>query len=100
MEKINIPTGVLSIGESAFMSCVALSEVVIPNTTTSIGSYAFSECEKLESVIIPNSVIIMGSDVFERLKDLNVYCEASSKPAEWEAFWDMSLKNVTWGYKK
>ena len=41
MKKVILPSGVTSIGTSAFTNCYSLSEITIPNSVTSIGESAF-----------------------------------------------------------
>ncbi len=45
-----LPSGVKTIGSSAFYGCSGLSSVTIPNSVTSIGSYAFYGCSGLETL--------------------------------------------------
>ena len=59
-----IPTGIESIADGAFGSCINLVSVIIPNSVTSIGSSAFSRCICLTSITIPNSVTSIGSSAF------------------------------------
>ena len=59
-----VPSGVTSIGESAFSGCTALTSVTIPDSVTSIGNSAFSGCTALTSVTIPNSVTSIGDSTF------------------------------------
>lgn len=47
---ITIPSGVTTIGENAFASCSALTEVVIPSSVTNIEAGAFGENRSLESI--------------------------------------------------
>ena len=54
--KFEIPDGVTSIGDGAFMSCINLTDVKIPDSVTRIGCDAFACCENLTDVKIPNSV--------------------------------------------
>ena len=58
-----IPSGVTSIGDSAFAGA-DLTSVTIPTSVTSIGFQAFFNCD-LVSVAIPDSVTSMGDQAFE-----------------------------------
>ena len=53
------------IGDSAFHSCVELSNLSISNNTTHIGSFSFYNCSYLTSVTIPNSVTYIGRNAFD-----------------------------------
>lgn len=68
LEKINIPSGVSSIGDSAFENCKSLKEVSIPDSVLYIGEQAFSGCSSLFSIIIPSSVKEIGEGVFYNCK--------------------------------
>lgn len=52
------------IGDSAFSSCTALSEVTIPDTVTRIGNEAFMTCTVLENIVIPIGVTEIGEVCF------------------------------------
>ena len=56
VRKIEIGTGVASIGAAAFRNCYSLASITIPNGVTSIEPYTFSSCHSLTSITIPNSV--------------------------------------------
>ena len=45
-----IPSGVTSIGSSAFYNCYSITNIVIPSSVTSIGGSAFNGCYKLVEV--------------------------------------------------
>jgi len=64
--SLNIPTSVITIGNSAFMNCQNLTgSLTIPVSVTSIESAAFSNCKGLTgSLIIPNSVLTIGNGAF------------------------------------
>ena len=64
LSSVVIPDGVTSIGVGAFSYCYSLSSVVIPDGVTSIGSYAFSYCCSLSSVVIPDGVTRIGNYAF------------------------------------
>ena len=55
---------VTSIGNQAFDTCSALTEIVIPETVTSIGYSAFSACYSLSSVNLPSGLTSIGFDAF------------------------------------
>ena len=59
-----IPSGVTTIGSSAFSNCSGLTSVIIPNSVTSIGYSAFLYCTGLTSITIPNSVTTIGENAF------------------------------------
>lgn len=70
VESVEIPYGVMEIGESAFVGCANLRSVIIPNTVTHIGDHAFYLCTGLTSIIIPNSVIYIGPYAFHHCTSL------------------------------
>lgn len=59
-----IPEGVISISNSAFYKCPALTQVSIPNGVESIGEEAFSTCSALEHINIPESIFSIGKYAF------------------------------------
>ena len=64
LTSITIPDSVTSIDESTFSTCYSLTSITIPDSVTSIGSYAFQNCFSLSSITIPNSVTSIGSNAF------------------------------------
>lgn len=65
---INIPTGVMYIGNKAFEGCIFQS-ITLPEGLKNIGSNAFMSCKNLESINIPQSVETIGFGAF-------VYCSS------------------------
>ncbi len=61
---VEIPNGVVRIGNSAFLGCDDLRSVIIPEGVTCIGAEAFCNCRKLERVVIPDSVRTIGARAF------------------------------------
>ena len=62
--SITIPSGVTTIGNSAFANCTSLTSVSIPSTVTSLGTSAFSGCTALTSVSIPSSITSIPNNCF------------------------------------
>ncbi len=60
----DIPSGVIEIGNSAFLNCKGLTAVTIPNSVSGIGGYAFQGCKNLTSVTIGNNVKTIGGFAF------------------------------------
>lgn len=50
--SIDIPEGVTSIGNGAFIACTSLANIEIPSTITSIGGNVFSGCTALKTITI------------------------------------------------
>jgi len=65
IQKIEIGTGITTIGSYAFSRCYSLSSVTIPNTVTTIGSSAFYGCYSLSSITIPDGVTSIGNNAFQ-----------------------------------
>lgn len=68
---VEIPEGVVRIGEKAFEGCDAFSSVTIPNSVTYIESYAFKGCKGLTEVNIPASVVGIGERIFSACDNLS-----------------------------
>ncbi len=54
-----------SIGNYAFYGCSSLTDITIPSSVTSIGDYAFAYCRNLTTVTIPNRVTSLGRYSFD-----------------------------------
>lgn len=64
IQKIEIGSGVTSIGDSAFIYCYSLTNITIPNNVISIDFNAFNECYSLISITIPDSITSIGVGIF------------------------------------
>lgn len=71
LTSVTIPESVQTIGDFAFAKCESLPSVTIPNNVTSIGEYAFNYCTSLESIEIPGSVASIGKSAFSNCKKLS-----------------------------
>ena len=64
IRKVELGSGVTSIGNTAFSSCYSLSSITIPDGVTSIGNCAFGFCSSLSSITIPDGVTSIGNGAF------------------------------------
>ena len=72
-DAINIPDGVMRIGEGVFQGGYVTS-ITIPNTVISIGDQAFCSCSGMTSITIPDSLETIGDDAFSGCEDLESIC--------------------------
>ena len=63
LKEIDLPEGLVTIGEGAFSSC-GLREVTLPTTLKTLGNYAFNSCVNLTKIVIPASVTSIGQYAF------------------------------------
>jgi len=72
LASISIPDSVITIGNGAFLYCSNLTRITIPDGVTTIGYDAFWNCSSLENVSIPPSVLFIGHDAFSDCKYLSL----------------------------
>ncbi len=82
-KSVNVPDGVIGIGEAAFFECRSLEQIIIPNGVMSIGDRAFSNCSSLVRIVIPVSLMNIGDRVFEDCYNLREIKYGGSKK-EWQ----------------
>ena len=70
LASITIPDGVTFIGNDAFYNCYSLASITIPDGVTFINNSAFYSCYSLASITIPDSVTSMGSSTFQNCYSL------------------------------
>ncbi len=75
---ISIPDSVTTIGDNAFYGCTNLTEITIPDSVTAIGNNAFYKCSGLTAVIIPDSVTSIGNEAFNHCMNLTDITFSSS----------------------
>ena len=77
-----LPSGTLTVGESAFEGDTSIAAAVIPSGCRSIGKWAFRNCTNLESIHIPADCAI-EEGAFDGCGSVNVYSTADSPAAEY-----------------
>jgi hypothetical protein len=92
---VNIPSGVTSIGEDAFLGNTSITSVTIPNTVTSIGTNAFRNATSLTDVTIPDSVITISGGAFRNTRFSSITLGNSVTTIGVRAFGDSRLTSVT-----
>lgn len=70
LEEVNLPEGLISIGDSAFSGCTALKSITVPSTLKSIGNEAFSGCERATGLTVPVGVTSIGYRSFYNCKKI------------------------------
>ena len=65
IQKIEIESGVTSIGYFAFYKCGGLTSLSIPATVGYIGSSAFEDCTSLTSLKLNEGLLYLGGSAFE-----------------------------------
>lgn len=80
LTSIDIPDGVISIGETSFCRCTNLKSFVIPESVISIGDSAFSSCYNLETIYCkPQTPPIIADNVFfNNSSNLKIYVPIES----------------------
>ena len=71
IRKVELGSGVTSIGNAVFGKCYSLSSITISNSVTSISSYAFQNCYSLSSITIPDGVTSIGEQAFSSCYSLS-----------------------------
>ena len=98
LTSVTIPESVSEIGYSAFFGCSKLTSINIPSGVTSIGNWAIGRCGSLTTINIPKTVTTIGEGAFSSCYNLNIFCEAESKPDGWNDKWNRDNRPVVWGF--
>ena len=79
--KLNLPTGLLAIEESAFEGDIRIGEVTLSEGVNTIGARAFADCSRLVLVTVPDSVTEIDESAFEESGNVVLMCSADSAAA-------------------
>jgi hypothetical protein len=80
LTSIMLPAGLTSIGEWAFDYCTSLASITLPAGLTSIGGWAFDYCTSLASITLPVSLTSIGLGAFSGCTSLAWITVASANP--------------------
>ena len=94
--EVVLPEGLLSIGQRAFYSCIGLTDIKIPSGVKTIGESAFDCCINLTSITIPSSAKIIGDNIIAGCRCTVVYCEAQERQTNWSNIWNGANNPVVW----
>ena len=94
--NVQIPSGITSIGASAFANCTGLTSVEIPSSVTIINGEAFANCTGLTSVEFPSSVRTIASGVFNGCTNLTSIVVHAAEGSITGAPWGATNATVTW----
>lgn len=92
--KIEIPEGVIKIGEGA-LEGLLITEITLPSTLRTIEEYAFAECKLLEKITIPSTVTDVYRVVLNNSTGIvTVSFKENETPDGWEAAWNSGFKGT------
>ena len=69
LTSVNIPTGVVTIGNNSFDCCASLAQLTMPEPLATIGEYAFRN-SGLTGITFQRNLTIIGKYAFDGCKDL------------------------------
>lgn len=81
LNTVKLGSNVTSIGDNAFSSCIALTEVVLPPSVETIGTSAFAGATSLSSVIMGSKVNSIGELAFDRCPVAEIKITAPTPPS-------------------
>ena len=70
LREINLPDGIMSIGNNAFYGCTNLALTVLPDSVTSIGNNAFQNCINLALPVLPDGLTGISNSAFQNCRNL------------------------------
>jgi len=93
--------GLELIDDQAFSGCSSLKRVEVPKGVIGIGEYAFSECANLSIVVIPESVEKTGDCAFGLNGNITICVKGhTGRPEGWNEYWCDDNAKVVWGIGK
>ena len=72
LREINLPDGIMNIGDRTFANCTNLALIVLPDGITSIGNYTFYGCTNLTLTVLPDGIMSIGINAFSGCTNLTL----------------------------
>lgn len=69
--RLELPDGLVRIGDMAFYQCDNLTNVIVPNSVQVIGKYAFAECTSMQTLQLGSNLKRIGESAFSSCETLN-----------------------------
>ncbi len=64
IRNINLPTGLTTLGDGAFLGCESLTSIAIPAGVTALPQLAFAYCTALVTATLPDTLTTIGDGAF------------------------------------
>jgi hypothetical protein len=77
--SLTVPDGVREIGKRAFCGCSSLKTLNLPKVMTELGDEAFSGCGMLDKIDIPEGVATISPSVFDGCRSARVHLSSTVK---------------------
>jgi uncharacterized protein YjdB/fibronectin type 3 domain-containing protein len=71
IQSVTLPESLVSLGDSAFEGCSALTQINIPNNVSELKAETFKNCYNLSNVTLSATLTTIGANCFESCKSLN-----------------------------
>lgn len=73
LTDINLPNGITEIGNSAFRECSGITGINLGPSLKTVGEYAFFRASGLKSLTIPESVEFIGYSAFSECEKIEIF---------------------------
>jgi len=70
LTSVTFPSGLISIGDNAFVNCTSLDNVVLPDSVTTLGIGSFALCSSLTTITLPSGLTTIPESLFNRCSSL------------------------------